>query len=308
MTDREASAGAHAGNRNLATEGTQLDESAEPVPEEQIQALAETLEGQRVLALTGAGISTESGIPDYRGPSSRRRPRRPMQYREFVGSAEARARYWARSSIGWPSVRQSKPNEGHRVLARLERTGLVRGVITQNVDRLHQAAGSRNVIELHGALAEVRCLSCGRLSSRDLLQEKLMELNPGWEARAGQIAPDGDVDLPDELTRGFRVPVCERCGGVLKPHVVYFGENVPKERVEAAWRMFESADVLFVIGSSLTVFSGYRFVDRARKAGKPVAIANNGETRGDKDATVRLDGRLGDILPRLEQRLHWGAS
>lgn len=301
---RESKAhGTSAENRTVPTAGTSDDESARPVSEAEIAELTHLLQNRRVLVLAGAGISTESGIPDYRGPSSSKRPRRPMQYREFVGSPEARARYWARSTIGWPSVRNAEPNEGHRAIARLERHGRVRGLITQNVDRLHQRAGSRNVIELHGALAEVRCLSCGRLSSRDLLQQKLLEMNPGWESRVGEIAPDGDVDLPEHFTRSFRVPVCEVCSGVLKPHVVYFGENVPKQRVEAAWEMLHAAEVLLVVGSSLTVFSGYRFVDRARREGKPVAIVNRGETRGDKDATIRLDGRLGDILPRLERAL-----
>ena len=251
--------------------------------------------------LSGAGISTDSGIPDYRGPSSKRRKGGPIQYREFMASPETRARYWARSTIGWPSMRRAEPNGSHRAVARLEQAGYITGVITQNVDGLHQAAGSRNVLELHGALAEVQCLSCGRIVERDRLQDRLLEMNPGWESHVAEIAPDGDAELPEELARSFRVPVCPRCAGILKPNVVFFGENVPKTRVQQAWGMLAEAGALLVLGSSLTVFSGFRFVDRAAKDAKPVAIINRGRTRGDSLATVRIDAGLDAVVSELAE-------
>ncbi len=221
-----------------------------------------------------------------------------MQYREFVGSAEARARYWARSLIGWPRFVSAQPGAGHRAVAELERLGVVTGLITQNVDRLHHAAGSEQVIELHGALAEVRCLSCGALTARSAHQEALLRANPGWSER---LAPfhhaDGDAELTG--TEGFRVVDCARCHGVLKPNVVFFGENVPRPVTEAAWATLEAGEVLLVIGSSLTVFSGFRFVRRAAEKRLPIAIVNLGETRGDPLATLRIEGRIGEVLPRL---------
>jgi NAD-dependent deacetylase sirtuin 4 len=257
------------------------------------------MRGRRTLVLSGAGISTESGIPDYRGPQGTLRARQPMQYREFVGSEDARRRYWARSSIGWARLADARPNEAHRAIARLERAGFILGVITQNVDGLHQAAGSVRVLELHGSLAEVRCMACGRAEPRTDFQARLFSANPGWESPAAVTAPDGDVDLVPELAAEFSMPRCLYCQGVLKPDVVFFGESVPTARVEAAWAMAAEAEVLLVVGSSLAVFSGFRFVDRAFREGKPVAIVNRGETRGDGMATIRIDGRLGEVLPRL---------
>jgi len=260
---------------------------------------AEVLRRKRVVVLTGAGISTESGIPDYRGPDGPRRRSPPIQYRDFVASEATRARYWARSAIGWPHFSHARPNAGHATVARLERAGAVTGIITQNVDRLHQAAGSHQVIELHGALAEVVCLQCGLVEDRDDLQERLLAMNPGWHPEQYAIAPDGDADLPEELLKEFIVPHCTRCGGSIKPNVVLFGENVPKARVERAFAVVDAADALLVAGSSLAVFSGYRFVDRATRLGIPIVVANVGPTRADSQASVRLQEKLGSVLPAL---------
>jgi len=263
--------------------------------------LAELLESRRTLVLSGAGISTDSGIPDYRGPTSR--PRNPTTYQTFVRDEAARRRYWARSSVGWPLTAHARANDGHRALARLERRGTTTGVLTQNVDGLHQRGGSRQVLELHGSLSSVICLACGARSSRSTLQERLRAANPEFRALTEDVAPDGDVEIDDTWTRDYRVPNCLTCGGVLKPDVVFFGENVPRGRLERAWSMLDRAEALLVVGSSLTVFSGYRFVRRAREQGKPIAIVNDGATRGDEDATVRSRARLGAIVPALAHRL-----
>ena len=264
-----------------------------------VQHLAVLLSNRRVLVLSGAGVSTESGIPDYRGPQSIKKPRNPMRYKEFVGGAEARRRYWARSFRGWLAVHRAAPNGGHRALAGMEARGAVGGVITQNVDGLHQGAGSRNVLELHGSLAAVKCLECGARESRRKLQARMLSLNPAFETQGVEITPDGDAEIPQRLIDGFEVPGCLRCGGVLKPDVVFFGENVPKERVLRAYEMLARADALLVVGSSLTVFSGYRFVARATQEGKPVAIINQGPTRGDGDAVLKVEAPLGEVLPAL---------
>ncbi len=261
------------------------------------------LKRKRVLALTGAGISTESGIPDYRGPTTRTTARRPLQYREFVDRAEARQRYWARSVVGWPRIASSEPNRTHDAFAALEHAGVVTGIITQNVDRLHHKAGSERVIELHGALADVRCLSCGTHEGRAHLQTRLLEANPSVSNFDVAFAPDGDADIAAELTRSFVVLPCMACGGVLKPDVVYFGENVPRDRVELAREWVDAADALLVAGSSLTVFSGFRFVRRAAERGIPVVIVNWGESRGDPHASVKLDANVGEVIPALARRL-----
>jgi NAD-dependent SIR2 family protein deacetylase len=263
--------------------------------------LVELLHGRRVVALTGAGCSTESGIPDYRGPDTPPRVREPLQHREFIDKAENRRRYWARSSFGWGRFSAARPNAGHAALAELEARGPLAGVITQNVDSLHGAAGSRAVVELHGALARVRCLACGELIARDALQARLLAANPGWIDRAmdSRVAPDGDTDLPDALVDDFVVCACEACGGTLMPDVVFFGGSVPRATLDAAWALFDEAEVLLVVGSSLTVFSGYRFVRRAAERGVPVAIVNRGPTRGDPYAAVRLDAPAGRALSEL---------
>lgn len=275
---------------------------------EGIEALARLLSARRAVALTGAGCSTESGIPDYRGPlpDGRARPARtPIDYREFIGSAAARRRYWARAVLGWTAVARARPNPAHRALAALEQSGALAGVITQNVDGLHAAAGSRRVIELHGALARVVCLGCGTLGSRAALQERLLAQNPGWAARAGgaALAPDGDAELGGEAVARFAVGACGACGGVLKPDVVFFGETVPRVVVDAAWALLAEAEVLLVVGSSLTVYSGYRFVRRAAEQRTPVAIVNQGPTRGDDHAAIKVEARAGRVLPALARRL-----
>lgn len=269
-----------------------------------LASLVDLLAGKRFAMLTGAGLSTESGIPDYRGPETRRRARSPVQYRQFVDSEPARRRYWSRSVRGYPKVRDARPNAGHRAVAELQRRGCASGLITQNVDRLHRAAGSIGEVELHGAIAEVCCLACGRVSCRDELQDHLLELNPHTSEAPVELAPDGDAEVApeDDDSDGFRVPGCH-CGGVLKPHVVFFGESVPRYRVERSYALVEEADALLVAGSSLAVFSGYRFVRRAAERGIPVAIVNLGETRGDPHAALKLEAPTGETLSELARRL-----
>jgi NAD-dependent SIR2 family protein deacetylase len=276
---------------------------APPLPD--LAALAHLVRAsRRLVVLTGAGCSTESGIPDYRGPDGRwRSPSRPVQYLDFVRRPEIRARYWARSMTGWPAFRAARPNDGHRALAALERRERVGALITQNVDRLHQAAGSRRVVELHGALHEVVCLECRQLTARDDLQARLLALNPTFAGRPGALAPDGDAAIATEDLASFRVPPCVACGGVLKPRVVFFGENVPPAVVEAAFGALAEADALLVAGSSLTVWSGFRFARAAHERGVPVAIVNLGPTRADALAAVRVDARVGDVLPALAEQV-----
>lgn len=271
--------------------------------EEGIEQLLALVKGRRMVALTGAGCSTESGIPDYRGPETLRKARNPIPYSMFVNDPSAQVRYWARSAIGWQRFSKFRPNAGHYALARLEDAGSLAGIITQNVDRLHHAAGSRRVVELHGALAEVHCLTCYAPESRNALQERIAAMNPGWLDRTAEIAPDGDAELPEEAIQTFRPPFCTRCGGVLKPAIVFFGENVPRSRVEEALALLDEAEVLLVAGSSLTVYSGLRFVRRAVERQVPVAIVNLGPTRADHLAHLRLDARTGAVLPLLAERL-----
>lgn len=264
-----------------------------------IERLSALLAGKRFAALTGAGISTESGIPDYRGPETARRARNPILGREFARSADVRRRYWARAFVGWERFSRAAPNAAHRALAELEARGALAGLITQNVDRLHHAAGSRDVVELHGALAEVVCLACQSVSSRAALQERLKAKNPGFLSVAAELAPDGDSDLPEELVRGLEVEGCEHCDGPLKPRVVFFGENVAKPVVERAFAMVDAAEALLIVGSSLAVFSGYRFLLRANERGIPVALVNLGAVRGEERCALKVEERAGLVLPRL---------
>jgi NAD-dependent SIR2 family protein deacetylase len=258
----------------------------------------------RVAVLSGAGLSTESGIPDYRGATGTLRRHTPMTYQEFTHSVDSRRRYWARSHLGWRTIARARPNAGHRAVASLSAAGYVSAVITQNVDGLHQAAGSPDAVELHGSLDRVLCLDCGRISPREELDRRLRAANPGFQDASTRINPDGDVDLDDDLVAGFRTVACDACGaGVLKPDVVFFGENVPKPRVHQCYRHIDESRALLVLGSSLTVMSGLRFVRHAAKNGKPIAIVNQGQTRGDAHATVRLDLPLGPTLTRLAERL-----
>jgi NAD-dependent SIR2 family protein deacetylase len=267
-----------------------------------VAAAAELLSGRTWVALTGAGMSTDSGIPDYRGPTSVRAT--PMQYSEFVGSADAQRRYWARSYLGWRRIGVAQPNAGHRALADLEVAGLS-GVITQNVDGLHSAAGSRHVINLHGDIATVVCLECGDRSARSELQRRLAHANPEVDQpqrleHAG-LRPDGDAVAQD--WRQFRLASCVECGGRLKPDVVFFGEAVPKARVDAAYALVEAAEVLVVLGSSLTVMSGLRFVRHQAKDQQPIVIINRGPTRGDDLATLKIDHGCSESLSGLRATL-----
>jgi len=271
------------------------------------------LRGSRVTVLTGAGLSTDSGIPDYRSPDSP--PRNPMTYQQFVGDAAFRRHYWARNHVGWRYVHRTHPNAGHRALASMEAHGVVLGVITQNVDLLHEQAGSRRVIDLHGRYDRVVCLRCGRTVSRAELAERLEAANPGFAESVGavgdvEIAPDADAVV--EQTAHFRVVDCwlpdpdggdGPCGGMLKPDIVYFGETVPAPRVAEAYALVDEADALLVAGSSLTVQSGLRFVRHAAAAGKPVVILNRGATRGDPLATLTLDAGASEALTELAARL-----
>lgn len=252
-----------------------------------------------MLVLSGAGLSTDSGIPDYRGPTARRYT--PMTYQTFTRDPDARRRYWARSQLGWRTIAGAEANAGHRSVGDLQRMGLLHGIVTQNVDGLHQAGGAVDVIELHGNLARVICLSCGRTGDRTDLDVRLRAANPGFDPGAVTINPDGDADLADAALATFRPVDCQICSGTLKPDVVFFGESVPRDRVALCFSLVESARALMVLGSSLTVMSGRRFVLRAVKNGIPVAIVNQGPTRADDVATVRVDAPLGRVLPALLQ-------
>ncbi len=249
---------------------------------------------RRPVVLTGAGMSTDSGIPDYRGPGAP--VRMPMTYQDFVSGPEARQRYWARSHLGWGVMRQAEPNTGHVALARLQATGRTGLLITQNVDGLHERAGTPDLVALHGRISEVVCLGCRSTTSRRTLQQRLEELNPDWRERHPKalVRPDGDVEL--EATADFVVPDCTDCGGVLKPDVVFFGENVPRDRVQRCSDAVDSADAVLVLGSSLTVMSGFRFVRRAARAGHLVVIVNRGATRADDLATVKLETGTSEFL------------
>lgn len=281
-------------------------ERTDPDPDlpERAQALAELMRGRRATVLTGAGISTPSGIPDYRGPDSPART--PMTFQQFVGDPAFRRHYWARNHLGWRHMESARPNAAHLLLADWEHRGLVAGIITQNVDLLHLKAGSRTIVDLHGSYAVVVCLGCGTRQSRWALHEDLELLNPGFGERvttrgAIEVAPDADAVLDD--TAGFRMVDCRRCSGVLKPDIVYFGENVPAHRVHAANALVDESDLVVVVGSSLTVRSGYRFVRRAATTDTPVAVVNRGHTRAHADALLAVDGDCVEVLTRVERAL-----
>lgn len=265
-----------------------------------VAQLAEFLDSaRRLVVLSGAGCSTESGIPDYRDHDGGWKRSQPTQYREFVGDGRARQRYWARSLIGWERVAAARPNAAHAALAHLERCGRLHWLITQNVDGLHQKAGSRRVIDLHGRLDSVECLGCGTRLARSAFQEMLEALNPGWRVPGAQTAPDGDADLDGVDFDEFRIPACAACAGVLKPGVVFFGENVPRVRVDEAFARLAEADAFLVVGSSLMVWSGYRFARAAAAAGIPIAAVNLGRTRADALLTLKLSGSCGSLLPAV---------
>ena len=254
---------------------------------------------RRVLVLTGAGLSTDSGIPDYRDKDGVRRGRTPIQGPDFRRDEGVRRRYWARSMVGWPTLAQAAPNVGHRALAALEEAGRIDGLITQNVDGLHQRAGSRNLIELHGNIHGVVCLDCRRISERAAIQRALLEANPGLFAVDAEVRPDGDAEVELEALQHFHVPVCGHCGGTLQPDVIFFGDNIPAQRTADALAMMEHADALLVVGSSLMVFSGYRFCKLAAAAGKPIAAINLGKTRADDLIGLKVEAAAAEVLPRL---------
>ena len=276
-----------------------------PAGAEDLAAAASVLSGHRIAALTGAGMSTDSGLPDYRGPDAA--PRNPITYSQFTSDAAFRRHYWARNHVGWRHMAATSPNAAHRALAQLETDGVVTGVITQNVDRLHQRAGSHRVIDLHGNYELVRCLSCGWTCTRAELDALLTAANPGFRERAieevgdVELAPDADAVL--ERTGDFVVVDCPRCGGILKPDIVYFGESVPKDRIARAYALLDEADALLVAGTSLAVMSGLQFVRRAARDGYPIVIVNRGLTRGDDLATVRLNAGVGEALGYLADHL-----
>jgi len=253
----------------------------------------------RLFILTGAGCSTGSGIPDYRDGEGQWKRAQPMTLQAFMGTALARQRYWARSLLGWRRFSRARPNGAHRALARLEAQGRCETLLTQNVDGLHQAAGSRRVVDLHGRLDRVRCMGCGSRSPRADFQVRLGALNPGWIDRDVAAAPDGDADLEDADFASFDVPPCPLCGGVLKPDVVFFGEGVPRERVEAGAEAVEKADAMLIVGSSLMVYSGFRFAEMAAASGKPIAAINKGRTRADGLLALKVEEDCQEALETL---------
>ncbi|GAA3336195.1 NAD-dependent protein deacetylase [Amorphoplanes nipponensis] len=269
----------------------------------QIEQLAAWVGDGGVVVLSGAGLSTDSGIPDYRGPSGAARPSTPMTYQAFTRDPVARRRYWARSHLGWRTIGDARPNAGHRAVARLQELARLDGIITQNVDGLHQAGGAHGVVELHGNLARIVCLGCGELTDRRAHSARLDAANPGFAAAVTAVNPDGDVDIAEAELDGFTVVDCVSCGGMLKPDVVYFGETVPAPRVSRSFELVAGARTLLVLGSSLTVMSGRRFVLRAAKDNIRVAIVNQGVTRGEPYADLVVDAPLGEVLPEVVRRV-----
>lgn len=262
-----------------------------------IRCLGSFLRGANSLVvLSGAGVSTASGIPDYRDRNGNWKQAQPMQYGDFMRSEDARRRYWSRSYVGWQRFSTARPNAAHYALAAMETAGYLDTLITQNVDGLHGEAGSANVVDLHGNLGKVRCMSCSTVTEWADYQVALLRANPGWRAKPKLFRADGDVELAGGSRAGFRVPCCPACGGTVKPDVVMFGESVPKHRVGIAMEALDRADALLVVGSSLMVFSGFRFAQRASKMGKPIAIVNRGRTRADDLALLKVDNDCTRVL------------
>lgn len=257
----------------------------------------------RLLVLTGAGVSTDSGIPDYRDDAGRWKRKSPVTLEEFMRSAAVRKRYWARSIIGWPVMAEARPNAAHHALVRLEAAGHVHRLVTQNVDGLHQRAGSVNVVELHGSVARVGCVVCGTQVSRREVQRRLEAANPAYRSLCAVAAPDGDADLDGNYFDAFEVPACTRCGGILKPSVVFFGDSVPPTRVGTTMRALEEADAMLVVGSSLMIYSGYRFCEYAHQIGKPIAAINRGRTRADHLFNVKVERPCAESLVDLVRGL-----
>ena len=268
-----------------------------PGMEQQNSQLADFLaENGSVAVVSGAGVSTSSGIPDYRDRNGAWKHAQPIQFPDFVKYTDSRKRYWARSYVGWQRFSRARPNAAHYALAELEAGGKVDAIITQNVDRLHSEAGSRRVIDLHGDLGKVRCIGCNKTYSRLEFQQALKDANPDWHAEVFRYKPDGDAELADNSHDAFEVPGCEICAGIVKPHVVMFGENVPRERVQDASAAVERADALLVVGSSMMLFSGFRFARQAAEQRKPIAIVNQGRTRADEMAVLKIETDCGDVL------------
>ena len=281
-----------------------MHSSLESMPFGETQSLVEFIRKHpRLIVLTGAGCSTESGIPDYRDDDGNWKHRAPMQFAVFVNDERKRRQYWAQSFAGWHRISKAKPNAAHHAIAEMERCGYVSCVITQNVDNLHKAAGSQNVIDLHGVLQRIRCLDCDATDSRHTYQNRLQDCNPHWSATTRAIAPDGDARISVDDFQSFDIPGCRNCGGVVKPDVVFFGEAVPELRVTKANNFLRKADALMVVGSSLMVFSGYRFARIANEAGKPIAIVNRGTTRADDLATHKLTANCAELLSQAVGRL-----
>jgi len=271
---------------------------------DQVDALIALIEDHpRIVALTGAGTSAGSGIPTYRNDRGEWQRSDPIQHDDFIRFPASRRRYWARSMAGWTCVSEARPNAAHYALVELERLGHISLLVTQNVDRLHQRAGHKAVVDLHGRLDRVRCLACGADLARNALQAELHALNPGYGEQVARLRPDGDAEVADHLVAQFRVPNCADCDGVLMPDVVFFGGGVPRERVERIQQTIEEADALLVVGSSLKVFSGFRFCRLAHQLGKPVIIINRGDTRADNLATLKLSADCEPSLVKLSSRL-----
>jgi NAD-dependent SIR2 family protein deacetylase len=261
---------------------------------------------ERLFILTGAGCSTNSGIPDYRDAGGNWKRTQPVTFQAFMGEELTRQRYWARSLIGWRQFGRAKPNDAHRALAQLQKIGKCEVVLTQNVDRLHQAAGCTGVIDLHGRLDLVRCMGCERRIPRDAFQHDLGHMNPAWRELDATVAPDGDADLDGLDFSSFIVPACAQCGGVMKPDVVFFGETVPRESVDTALDHLGKADAMLVVGSSLMVYSGFRFVQAASRAGLPIAAVNKGRTRADDVLNFKVEDDCASALAfllRTQERL-----
>lgn len=290
-------------NQPPALRAGQRWQCSDPVPETVAQLHDFARRHPRLFVLTGAGLSTDSGIPGYRDENGEWKRQAPVMLQEFLRSASARQRYWARSIVGWPLIARAQPNAAHSALASLEARQRLHLLVTQNVDGLHQRAGSTRVIELHGNVGRVICLDCGVAQPRDPLQRVLEEDNPAFADAGATAGPDGDADLEARGLDGFRVPYCRRCGGILKPDVVFFGEGVPRNRVDAALTALEEADAMLIVGSSLMVYSGYRFCEHANRMGKPIAAINRGRTRADHLFTLKVEGACAQVLTTLVERL-----
>lgn len=267
---------------------------------EQLQSFVS--QASRLFVITGAGVSTESGIPDYRSEGVglyARTKHRPIQHIEFIRSSKARQRYWARNYVGWPLFSSHLPNAVHYTLRNWEEKGKIHWLVTQNVDALHSKAGHQRLTELHGCSHRVVCMGCGQMTAREELQKRFAALNPVWEVSAGEVAPDGDVLLEDEQVLQFRVPSCQACGGIVKPAVTFFGDTVDRATVQVVHDRLAEADAVLVAGTSLQVYSGYRFLLAASERRHPMAILNIGPTRADHLAELKVSARCGEVIPIL---------